>query len=350
MANLIREVDALGRPAVWFHEKGNREDVFVGCVKCEKPLTDAITSGEWVPTHPGREIHGYHVIKLVSPLTDLWDLISNGITADETERREWINQDLGESYQPRGASYDDTMLKNVESDYALPASHPGPCAMGIDVQGEILYVVIRRFRKILDPAGVPTGELRRQAVHISTIREFEELDNLMKRYNVRRAIVDAQPEKRSAVAFAKRWHPKADVAYYVQTREGMKKDVAVVEKESDKLVINLDRTRTLDDLWAVYLTGEIENPEVKDPDFRTHHKSIYRVVEKNSRGNPFAYWRSTGADDYTHADNYCNIAMDLMGAFSGGERTVTAKRKKERTPGSKPLPKRGRKQSSSWRE
>ena len=75
----------------------------------------------------------------------------------------------------------------------IAASDTGPCSMGVD-QGKDLHVVIGKRQ--WDKAG--------QGVHLGIYRDWEELDRLMKGFNVSRCVVDALPETRNARAFAER--------------------------------------------------------------------------------------------------------------------------------------------------
>ena len=85
----------------------------------------------------------------------------------------------------------------------------GPCFMGVD-QGKILHVVI----------GKRHPEKAGQIVHIGIYKDWEELDRLMKIFNVSRCVVDALPETRNARAFAERHKGKVYLNYYSEHQKG----------------------------------------------------------------------------------------------------------------------------------
>ena len=327
LKNLIMETDSTGRPVKWFHKRGKRKKVYAGCVKCAKPI-DRLADGEWVAKFPGREIHGYYVNPLLSPEIDLWKIIETGLRTDPEEQRQWMNQTLGITYQPKGGGFSETKVNNSYRDY-VPPFRSKRCAMGVDV-GAQLHVIIRRYK----------GDIN-QAVFIGTVTHFEELDTLMERYGVRMVVVDALPETRKAREFADRWKHRAYVAFYVGGETAAKRAALVTEKE-DEQTVEIDRTRAIDAVRVGYESGKTINytaAQRDEPDHKTHLMSMTRVLNKRTDGKIYATWVATGADHYAHAEVYVHIAMQLMGLPVGGEGAVMAtdsdngkQAKKTRTP------------------
>jgi len=312
--NLIKQVDGAGRPTKWFHSRGHPEWPFVGCRKCGKPL-NRTGEGRWIPTNIGPDRHGYQVSRLLSPRVDLSELIRAGQSYDEEAHRQWVNQDLGMPHQVGTGGYSATLLRGVQQPYAWPANS-WRCAMGVDV-GSVLHVVVRRFRK--DGA----GRQMRRAVHVATVDRFEDLDPLMRRFDVRQCVVDALPETREALRFAKRFDGKVKLAWY-SAGSGAKRDEAAREKPTEEYMLDLDRTRTLDALWSFYRSGDIENSQMlgADNELHDHLQAMSRVVETDRNGNPVARWVSARADHYAHADNYANVALDRLGPPAEGDTAV----------------------------
>lgn len=319
--NLIRDVDGADRPKRWFHKRGHPEEPYVGCKKCSKRL-DRTGAGEWVPMYPEREMHGYHVNKLASTTVDLMALIRKGMTFNETARKEWWNQDLGLPYQPTGAGWDDALLNRSMKNYNM-ASAAVRCAMGVDV-GAVLNVVIRQYFTVPAEDGREERVVRR-AVFIGEVADFDDLDDLMRRYDVRKVIVDALPETRAAKAWAKKYGPsRVKLAYYVGGPR-TKKDDATTEKPSQEYIVDLDRTRWFDELKGLYDNDEVWNPRSTDsraPLFKKHYKAITRVVVEGPDGIPYARWQNSADDHYAHADLYCNAALELLGPVAIGETAV----------------------------
>jgi hypothetical protein len=128
-------------------------------------------------------------------------------------------------------------------------------------------------------------------------------------YHVKRAVIDALPETRkarelqSALRGIQIW-----LAYYVQLKTGSKN----VESEAwdiDKSVVNLDRTRTMDQMYARFFDGKNTLPGfARDvQNYYDQMKAPVRVLEDNN-GEKIARYIETGADHFAHAENYCAVA------------------------------------------
>jgi hypothetical protein len=132
--------------------------------------------------------------------------------------------------------------------------------------------------------------------------------------------VDALPETREALRFAKRFDGKVKLAWY-SAGSGAKRDEAAREKPTEEYMLDLDRTRTLDALWSFYRSGDIENSQMLGPENQLHDhlQAMNRVVETDRQGNPVARWVSARADHYAHADNYANVALDRLGPPAEGD-------------------------------
>ncbi len=78
----------------------------------------------------------------------------------------------------------------------------GGIYMGVDV-GMKLHVVIRRHLE----------EDRTRALFIGEVDTFEELSELLTRYDVRRCVIDAQPELHKTREFARAWPRKVWLAF-----------------------------------------------------------------------------------------------------------------------------------------
>lgn len=318
--NLIRKMDGAGRPTKWFHKRGSPEEPRVVCRKCKKPL-DRLGKGEWVARHPERTVHGYHVNKLVNPRADLLEIIRKGQTYNETERKEWYNQDLGLPYRTAGGGFDEVLLRGTIKGYRAPQA-AARTAMGVDV-GAMLHVVIREYFKI-EVNGVE--ETVRRAVFIGEVDEFDDLDDLIRRYGVRKTVVDALPETRAAMAWAsKHKSHRVKLVYFATGKMGTKRDDPTREKPNEEYIVELDRTRWFDEMRGMMQSGEIWNPAglfTWAPDYPIHFQRMTRVLDVDADGNPYARWVSAGADHYVLADLYCNAALDIMGPALVGDGAV----------------------------
>lgn len=337
--DVVTEWDELGRPRRWHgmaplsvsprHDNAvtggedsagnqhyvNESEAWAACRKCGQAL-DRLGDGEWVAARgnagaAGGDVAGFHVTKLFSPATPLMTLIKNLDTVDETARKEAYNQDLGEPYTPRGGQMTDDQLDAARRDYAHgpvmlgegDERRPEACVMGVDV-GKVLHCVIRGA---IDPE---TGA--RPQRFAGEVESWARLEALMAQYHVTAAVIDALPETTKAREFQAKY-PKGRVflAYFVGQRAGTKNEDPRAWNW-DEGVVNCDRTRTLDEMYAAITAKASTLPgHARDVrDYYAQMKAPVRVVERSANGTPVAmYVEGNNPDHFAFAENYCHIAM-----------------------------------------
>lgn len=298
LEQVVTEQDDLLRPVRWHGQAAGR--AFVACLKCGGEL-DRLGAGRWVATHPGRPIAGFHLTKLFSRQADLNAIVAALQTTDETKRRETINQDLALPYKPRGAGLDDTLLDGLCRGYGHGPVMGETTVMGVDV-GKTLHVVIR------GPQHPQTHE--RPQRWAGEVLRFDELGDLVRRYHVGACVIDAEPETREARRFqASQRAGVVWLAYYVQQAAGSKKVEPTEWKEADR-VVNVDRTRVLDETFARFLDSSNTLPgHARDVrDYYAQVAAPVRVTEKARDGTETARYVETGPDHYAHAEAYATAA------------------------------------------
>lgn len=302
--DVVTEWDDFGRPRQWH----GRDDgaAFVACRKCAKPL-DRLGPGEWVAEWPDRETVGFHVTKFLSPTTSLDGLIANLDTVDETKRREAFNQDLGETYTPRGGSLTLDILNDCRRDYATGPVAGETCFMGVDV-GRVWHCVIR---------GKANEKGERPLRFAGDLPNAEEVGRLIRLYNPRTVVIDALPEtskvRELQASFRKYliWP-----CYYGVQRLGSKKEDPLAWDYKEQ-VVHADRTRSLDETFARFIdrTNTLPANAAEIRDYYAHMMASVRVLEKDSTGQEVAKYIESGPDHFCHAENYCQIASECpMGA------------------------------------
>jgi hypothetical protein len=296
---VVAEWDALGRPVRW---NGGPRSAWVGCRRCGKEL-ERCGPGEWVAAWPGRETVGFHLTKLFSPTASLLDLVAALQTTDETKRREAVNQDLGEPYTPRGGQVTDEVLDGCRRDYGHGPAKAESCVMGVDV-GKVLHVVVR---------AQGAGDKNQESVQrwAGEVESWDELGRVMRRFNVRLCVVDGMPETTKAREF-QTGCPRGKVwlAWYVGQATGAKRAEAAVWDERQG-VVNLDRTRVMDQMYAGLYDGTRTLPAaIRDVrDYYEHLKAPVRVLEDGPGGERVVrYVEGTKADHLCHAEVYCMVA------------------------------------------
>jgi len=290
--------DSLERPVAWH---GMEDDAaWMACRKCGG-LVDRLGPGAWVSAHPERELVGYHVTKLFSPIADLLEIVRSLITTDETKRKECYNQDLGLPYVPRGGQLTDEVLDACRREYGHGPAPQEQTVMGVDV-GKVLHGVIR---------SKPDPETReRRQRWAGEIESFDGVKVLMQRFNVGALVIDALPETTKARELQAEFPPgKVWLAYYTSQSIGSKR-AEPVQWDRKEGVVNLDRTRTLDDTLGRFFEGTNTLPANARAlaDYYAHLKATVRVLEDGPGGQKVARYIASEDDHLAHAENYCTAA------------------------------------------
>ena len=162
--------------------------------------------------------------------------------------------------------------------------------MGVD-QGKDLHVVIGK--KHPQKAG--------KIVHIAVYKEWEELDRLVKNFNVLRCVVDALPETRNARAFADRHKGRVFINFY---REFFKGDY---KWDESNMTVVCNRTESLDTSHNEIMTGQLILPRECEivREFAQHLHNIAKKLEEDEETGSKRYvYVKLGPDHFRHAYNY----------------------------------------------
>lgn len=285
-------------------------DVRVYCDGCKKPI-DRLANGKWVARYPGRPVHGYHLSRLISPMTTIAALYTEWLKAltNETLKQRFFNSELGLSYASTGAKLTQILLDRCILDYQLPSSSNGPCTMGVDV-GALLHVRISEL----------DGK-KRKGVYIGTVRDFNQLDTLIKTYAVRTCVIDAMPETREARALAYRHpgrvllcqYPKAPQVASAKDRP----DDFYMKIDYKARTVNVDRTQSLDSSHSAILMQENILP-ANAASLEGYYDQMCAPTRIYDETAERFIWTkhdprtgSTIPDHHRHADNYDHIAARI---------------------------------------
>lgn len=292
--NCIIEMDALERPIRWHGQNEGR--AWVACVKCGGEM-DRGAAGEWVATHPGRPLVGYHPTQLMAVHVPLIEIVNDLMDLSKQKRQETHNQRLGNAHTPEGGRMTTSILDKMRRDYAhgpVPGIKP---SAGIDV-GKMLHIVIR----------APKENGERRQLWAGDVFTFEEAANVLRTYNVSNFVIDALPETRKARELQAQFPLGTGWLAYYQGAE--KSEMPVAWNEKDRIV-NIDRTRLLDEMYAGFYDGETSTlPATIESvrDYYDHMCAPVRVLHTKNDGTKVALYVGDAADHFAHAENYCLAA------------------------------------------
>jgi len=306
------------------HENDLRlRDTHLICKECKGvlPHEDKVSflkNGIWVPEYTDRDSVGFYVNQLYSMTVKPKEIAISAIRAhfDPTDEQELYNSKLGVPHEVKGARVKDTDLQSCQGEYCKVDSGVGFITMGVDV-GKFLHYEIDSWSIKHGGTDVSTMAQPRLLTE-GTVVEFEELDILMKKFQITFCVIDANPERRKAMEFAKRFYGHVRLCFYGNAVKGK---TLILHKE-EELTVTVDRTSWLDLSLGRFKSESIVLPKDLSLDYKKHVKAPVRIYEKDKSGNQVGRYTHTGDDHFAHARNYSEIALPL-GAQLGQTHSIS---------------------------
>lgn len=258
------------------------------CQKCKDGVLDPAV-GKWVAKKPSiKDRSGYQYSQLYSQFVNPSDILRIFLTTNN--RQDFYNLKIGQAYIEAENRLSVQEVLALCGSEGLASSESAPCFMGID-QGKSLFVVIGKDHQ--DKAG--------ELIHMGEYLHFEELDGLMRNFNVTRCVIDAEPEMRKAREFAERFKGRVFLSFYSESQRGPYK------WDNDKLQVNCNRTESLDASHNEVKLGRVilprENEVVRK--FAEHlHNMGKKLQEDEETGSKKYIYVTLGEDHFRHAYNY----------------------------------------------
>jgi len=300
-----------------YHDPRTAES-YIQCKECKAKLHhelkhEYLSIGRFVEstkssTHRGFHINGlYSSADLRSPQNIAEKVFKSKI--DPHAEQELHNSILGEEHEVKGARITSADLENCKKDYKMkPTINQGAIiTIGVD-QGRQLHVIINHWLLVHNVSNTTDINLRYRprVVDAFTLIQFEELDDVLRRWQARAMVIDANPETRKALELAYRFPGIVHLCYYgdgVKTRN--------ITKWVNEPKITADRTAWFDLTLGRFRSGTISLPSDIPLDYLAHVKEPVRMPGLDKYGNPVARY-VTGervADHFAHAQNYAEIAL-----------------------------------------
>lgn len=297
------------------------------CKECKGTLNhkskiEWLSNGIWVPSFTGRSMRGFHIPQLYSMTVSPISLAQTHFKAmkDPAQETELWNSKVGVPHEVKGARVTDKELEDRVRDYEMFDSFDGDfTTMGVDV-GKQLHVVITSWRIGAKANEDINAASESRIIWTGCVDEFEQLDGLMHRYNIRSCVIDANPETRKAREFASRFWGHVHPCWYGRDIKGK-----VINLNEESQTVTVDRTSWLDCSLSRFRNKTTILPSTLRPEWKEQVKAQVRIYEKDRDGNDRArYITPEGEDHYGHAWNYNEIALPL--AYNVGvNRTMSEK-------------------------
>ena len=270
---------------------------YIGCSKCGKDVgPSANVLGEWVPAKPDNTaaMKGWRLSQLMSAYTDPAEILA--------EFNDPPQGNIGDVYRLRlGLPYvaaEDrltvpTVMECCGRD-VMPTSHPGPCAMGVDV-GKIKHVVI----------GCRTGKDRYEVVKVIRLSGWTDLHDIARRFNVKSAVIDIRPYEDEARQFQRAETFRIFLCEYSESL------IAEANFSDPTGIVKVNRTEAFDQTHRLIATKAITIPRncAEVQEFAKQLCGTAKVLEVNKRSGTAIYrYRKMGDEHYRNALNYFVLA------------------------------------------
>lgn len=285
-----------GWQAIDFFENVDQVREAIVCKGCSKPLD--VASGQWVARYPEREKRGYHVSRLIVPHQPVADVIAASKRKKPYEVTNFWNRWLGLPFVNEENRLSNRAIAAAERPYAMEPGYVGDglVTMGIDVASA---------RAINVRISLHTGDNRKGALWIGTVESFNDLAAKMDLYSVRMAAIDHMPEHRLARSFAERFAGRVYLVRYAGRQA-----VKVLDVDETMGVVTVRRTEAIDAALQMIREQRNELPLDRPADYDAHLKAVVRFVERDHLDRVTVGYRSTGPDDYLHAEVYDLVATE----------------------------------------
>lgn len=266
--------------------------VYRACPKCDHELD--LDTGEWVADYPGRPIHGYRISQLHSAKVDPGEILREYRTTRFPER--FYNLKIGIAWADTQNRVDTATVLRLCSDRLMLDQSAEPCTMGVDT-GKELHVVVSRW--------LAKGNGKREVIYLGIHHDYSELDDLMKRFGVRRAVIDALPEVHATRAFALRHRGRVWLNYFQESQRGS------YRWDADQWIVQENRTEAMDASRQGLRRGDLVLPR-RGPlveEFAEHVASdVKQLVEDQDTGARSYRYVRTGTNHFSLALTYDCIA------------------------------------------
>jgi len=271
-----------------------------------------LNTGIWVPDYPDRLNRGFQISQLYSCTIRPEELAIATFKAktDPTDEQELYNSKYGVTHAVKGAKITDDIIRNVIGVHSQMDRVPdGLKTMGIDV-GNVCNVEIDEW--YLESNYTPDYPERAKCKLIleDEIDTFAQLDELMGDYNIHYCVIDSQPERRAALAFAHRHYGKVKLCIYAKGVNG--KMIKALDDDPE-FIVTVNKTSWFDVGLGRFKNEIISLPKDVSTTYKDQLKAPTRIYERDADGNPIGrYPKTSKPDHFANSRVYSEIALNLV--------------------------------------
>lgn len=295
-----------------YYSKTQKRAIVI-CSNCGAEI-DRLKQGEYVHKFPERIIKSYQVNPLVCERTEILPLYLQYQEflrgeLDDSDSRDFVNQELGDTYTPEGKKITESMLDNcrgAHSNSETKIFENG--VIGIDI-GKKIHCVISKLQS--------NGKIKKKFVEITESGNAERQRAIIKLFFTHKLsvlIIDALPETGLARDIIAQIPGQGLMAYYASPKKPPSKTITTKFKERQCVI---DRTKLMDIVHKNYQnqTAILPKDYKSNREIIDHLKAPVRIIDTDTRGNKYAdYVEGGNPDHFYHADVYSTVALEIMNA------------------------------------
>jgi hypothetical protein len=273
---------------------GSDGTFYRACVKCGAPLDLAV--GEWVAEFPGRPIHGYQIGQLISSRVEPGEILSDYQLTRFPDQ--FYRLKIGIPWVDLERRLDMASVLSLCGDEPMLDRSDKPCTMGVDT-GRALHVVILKQD--------PSNDQRQILIHLGVYREFEQLDELMRRFKVDRCVIDGLPETHATRQFAERHGGNVHLNFFKETQRG------AIKWDWREHKVEVNRTEALDASRAAIREKRVILPRRLPlvEQFARHMTADAKKLEEDEETGAQQYhYIKTGENHFSFAFTYAWMAAE----------------------------------------
>jgi hypothetical protein len=177
------------------------------CPRCTHELD--LAQGQWVADYPDRKIHGYRISQLFSAIVNPGDILNEYRTTKHPNR--FYNLKIGVPWADLERRLDPAAVLACLGDVTPWRDEDHECHMGVDTGKQFHVVILRKDISDREPTTI---------LYVTTCESFDELGDLMDRFQVRRCVIDAMPEIHATRQFAKEFSGRAYMCFFNENQRG----------------------------------------------------------------------------------------------------------------------------------
>ena len=287
------------------------------CYACKAKLdhetkSSYLTKGEWVPSRTNTAIRGFHVGQMYSsakagiPANFARRYIKS--TLDPADEQEFFNSNVGIPHVVADAKLTEGEINRCIQSYEITdhAKSTQLITMGIDV-GKVCHFEVDEWL-LSNYVGDEINMNAVPKVLAYGTCDFDGLVKLMYNFQVRYAVIDAQPETRMAQEFAYKFPGYVKLCYYSY----FVKAKNIGHSEVD-MAITVNRTAWIDLALTRFRSQRILLPRTTSKEYKDHMCAQIKVPKRDKYGHAIYFYETPGreADHFGHARTYAEIALPL---------------------------------------